>query len=81
MSDTDPVDELIHLAQAAAEAGEDWRALLVSRWIPEWLRERPRPALVDGLAEWGRTASTPGEDLGASLEAVVVAALDQLGYR
>jgi len=78
---SNPVDELIHLAQAAAEAGEEWRHLLVRRWIPDWLRTHPRAALVDGLAEWGRTASVPGEDLAAALEAVVIAALEGSGYR
>ncbi len=78
---TNPVDELIHLAQAAAEAGEAWQSLLTARWIPEWLRLHSRSELVNGLAEWGRVTSAPGEDLGAALEAVVVAALQQAGYR
>lgn len=81
MSATNPVDGLIHLAQAAAEAGEDWQALLKARWIPEWLKLHPRAALVEGLAEWGRSTSVPGEDLAAALEAVVSAALEQAGYR
>jgi len=74
------LDGLIHLAQAAAEAGEDWLTLLRRQWIPAWIREYPRAALVESIGEWGVRSPTPEEDMAAAMEAAVLAALAEAGY-
>ncbi len=74
------LDDLIHLAQAAAEAGEDFRTLLRRQWIPTWIRDHPRSALVESIGEWGVVHPSPEEDIAAAMEAAVLAALAEAGY-
>jgi hypothetical protein len=81
MNGPNPLDALIHLAPAAAEAGKDWRALVRSQWVPDWIRKHSRASLVAALDEWGMAESSPGEDLAAALEDAVITALDEAGYR
>jgi glycosyltransferase A (GT-A) superfamily protein (DUF2064 family) len=80
MSGPDPVGELVLLARAAAEAGEDWRGRLQREWLPRTLTTASRAALVDALAEWFDDVATADAELAAQLESVVMFAMADEGY-
>jgi len=76
----DPVGDLVLLARAAAEGGEDWRGRLRREWLPRTLAKTPRAALIAALTEWSPEAPTPGAELAATLESAVLDAMAEQGF-
>jgi len=66
MNPDDPLGDLLFLARAGADAGEDWRNRLRHEWAPAAVRSH-REALRHGLIERG----VGDEDLDDLTEAVV----------
>ena len=76
----DPVGDLVLLARAAAEGGEDWRGRLRREWLPRTLATTPRAALIAALAEWAEESPAPDADLAAMLESAVLDAMAEQGF-
>jgi len=80
MSGSDPIAELVHLVQAAAEAGEDWRGELRRIWLPRVVESAQRADLLGALADWADEAIEPGADLQSLIESTVLAVMASEGY-
>ena len=80
MEHDDPVAELVFLARAAAEAGEDWRRRLHREWLPRTVEHQPWHRLAAALAEWQGETPVPEGDLSSAIEAAVIEALAEEGY-
>lgn len=80
MEPGDPIAELVLLARAAAEAGQDWRNRLHREWLPRAVAARSRVAMAAALAEWQGDAPELEADLGDAVENAVIEALAQEGY-
>lgn len=74
-----PVESLVALARAAADAGVDWRARLADEWIPATLAQEGAPRVESALAEWLDGDEVPPGDLGEALALVVEEALGAQG--
>jgi len=80
MTGSDPIAQLIHLVQAAAEAGEEWREELHRTWLPRLIAESQRADLLAAVAEWSDEAVEPGADLESLIESTVLAVMASEGY-
>jgi hypothetical protein len=80
MSSADPIADLVFLAQAAADAGENWRLRLQRDWLPRVESTTPRALLAAGLAQWHGEPPALDADLGGMIEAAVAEAMANKGY-
>jgi hypothetical protein len=79
MDQDDPIAELVFLARAAAEAGQDWQGRLHHEWLPRVVTSQSRAALATALSTWGG-APELGDDITQAVETAVIEALAQEGY-
>ncbi len=80
MEQDDPIAELVMLARAAAEAGQDWHERLHREWLPRTLEGRHRATVAAALAEWQGEAPELEASLGSAVESAVIEALAMEGY-
>ncbi len=80
MTGADPIAQLIHLVQAAAEAGEDWRGELHRTWLPSMVAGSQRADILVALAEWAGEAVEPGAEVESLIESTVLAVMASEGY-
>lgn len=74
----DVLEQLFLLCQAAAEAGEDWRARLEQEWLPQLVAKDEKNLRRAVLAWTGRTSS--GQALASDALEVLTEAMGQAGY-
>jgi len=74
-----PVESLVALARAAADAGIDWRARLGDEWIPATLAREGAARVESALTEWLDGDEAPPGDLAETLARVVDEALSSQG--
>ena len=76
----DPLSDLLFLAEAAAQAGEDWRRKLHEKWLPGLIASSPAFVLRAWLEENSDIKQSTEEDLAESMEKTIVAILEEQGY-